>query len=365
VLIPNNNGNKFQKEKTETEEVEEEEKYSIRTSEFRRRKYDWRTELLEFNPYAIAATSLECENEDANVFISWHDVVSTSLISASVMSIVFKIHRCFPSNGDNKNISNINNSNANNNDDNNSKREFKQVEIEVFVSNCPAIELKVLIEERMSFFNNRRNMKFLLQSKSLHGTKKIINNNNNKNNNNKNNNEEEEEEEEEGIFETEDLSLGAQLYLQLDQTSDEIEFLIQKKYEANNNNNHNTGITKKYSNEDIFVWKECSVVIRKNARLQAYMSCLVSFGLEDHRYEYNLETMKKIVAQDCERCKKIELNEEVATANNKIEFLLDKAEQRLRDAALCGWKNRGGEFEECVQWMVNSYFIEIVGILGY
>lgn len=34
---------------------------------------------------------------------------------------------------------------------------------------------------------------------------------------------------------------------------------------------------------------------------------------------------------------KIDMGDEVATANNKMEFLLDKAEARLRDTALCGW----------------------------
>jgi hypothetical protein len=34
---------------------------------------------------------------------------------------------------------------------------------------------------------------------------------------------------------------------------------------------------------------------------------------------------------------KIDMGDDVATANNKMEFLLDKAEARLRDTALCGW----------------------------
>ena len=33
----------------------------------------------------------------------------------------------------------------------------------------------------------------------------------------------------------------------------------------------------------------------------------------------------------------IDMGDEVATANNKMEFLLDKAEARIRDTALCGW----------------------------
>jgi hypothetical protein len=40
---------------------------------------------------------------------------------------------------------------------------------------------------------------------------------------------------------------------------------------------------------------------------------------------------------DFDTATQIDMNDAVATANNKMEFLLDKAEARLRDTALCGW----------------------------
>lgn len=60
----------------------------------------------------------------------------------------------------------------------------------------------------------------------------------------------------------------------------------------------------------------------------------------------------------------ISLDNEVRTANNRIEYLLDMAEKRIRDAALCGWKYRGQVLEQALEIFANGYFIEIVGILG-
>jgi hypothetical protein len=45
----------------------------------------------------------------------------------------------------------------------------------------------------------------------------------------------------------------------------------------------------------------------------------------------------------------IDMNDVVATANNKMEFLLDKAEARLRDTALCGW---GLQDDRCLMMII-------------
>lgn len=81
-------------------------------------------------------------------------------------------------------------------------------------------------------------------------------------------------------------------------------------------------------------------------------------------HEFSEKSVQAILAEDFKKCSTITLDNDVATANNRIEFLLDTAERRIRDAALCGWDYRGGLLEHCLELFVNGYFIEIVKQLG-
>ncbi len=61
----------------------------------------------------------------------------------------------------------------------------------------------------------------------------------------------------------------------------------------------------------------------------------------------------------------IQHDTDVATANNRIEFYLDTAETRIRDAILCGWNYRdSGKLQRTLEIFANGYCIEIVGRLG-
>jgi hypothetical protein len=76
------------------------------------------------------------------------------------------------------------------------------------------------------------------------------------------------------------------------------------------------------------------------------------------------EDIRKIMKRDFEMSETIQLDTEIATASNRIEFYLDTAEKRIRDAVLCGWGYRHGQLERCLELLANGYFIEIVGLLG-
>jgi hypothetical protein len=56
--------------------------------------------------------------------------------------------------------------------------------------------------------------------------------------------------------------------------------------------------------------------------------------------------------------------DEVMWANDKLAFLLDTAEMRLRDAALTGWEHRGVVLTESIQKFVNGYLFEMIRILA-
>jgi hypothetical protein len=72
-----------------------------------------------------------------------------------------------------------------------------------------------------------------------------------------------------------------------------------------------------------------------------------------------------VLDDDLRAAAQIEQVDEVSTASNRIEFLLDTAETRLRDAALCGWSARGGRgLETAVEVLVNGYYAEMITLLG-
>ncbi len=95
------------------------------------------------------------------------------------------------------------------------------------------------------------------------------------------------------------------------------------------------------------------VVLRLNTayrriyRLRMYMAALLGVGLTASGIaDFSVKQAKRLLAQDKKKCQFIVLDSDIETVNNKIEFLLDGAEQKIRDAALCGWKFRGGALEK-------------------
>jgi hypothetical protein len=68
--------------------------------------------------------------------------------------------------------------------------------------------------------------------------------------------------------------------------------------------------------------------------------------------------------RDIETMRHIELETDIATMNNKIEFLLDMAEMHLREISLCGWSYQGGKLERFVELIVNDYLVDVAALLG-
>ena len=74
--------------------------------------------------------------------------------------------------------------------------------------------------------------------------------------------------------------------------------------------------------------------------------------------------INRVLDLDFRKAKFITNEDEVSQANDRIEFLLDTAEMRLREAALCGWDHRGQKLNHCIAMITNGFFIEMVGTLG-
>lgn len=160
----------------------------------------------------------------------------------------------------------------------------------------------------------------------------------------------------EDVPETEELSLGSEIVADLDDNSIAIETRIQELDEIYN------------KNEDNAILLEKSILVRRDCRLRLYTAALLGVGLTGN-HDFSEEVVKHIMLKDFKRAMNISQDTDVSTANNRIEFFLDIAEKRIRDAVLCGWKYRGtlnekGRLESTIEIFANGYFIEIVGLLG-
>ena len=102
-----------------------------------------------------------------------------------------------------------------------------------------------------------------------------------------------------------------------------------------------------------------------------YIGTLLGFGLEGtHNFED--ETVEKIMERDFATAQKMGIGNGVDKETfDRINFLLDVAETRIRDTILCGWNklhgphnNYDGLLPRCLNLMINGYYIEIIALLS-
>ena len=157
------------------------------------------------------------------------------------------------------------------------------------------------------------------------------------------------------IFEAEDLPQGSRLITNLD--SDAM-FLEQAATEID------ADLDKKQVDRSLIETKErrWAKFSGRACRFRLYIATLLAAEIQG-RHEYDLEEIRRVLNRDFNVAKCIEAKDDV-TANDRVEFLLDVAEMRLREAALCGWGHRGRVLSECLEALVNGYFIEMVGTMG-
>ena len=258
--------------------------------------------------------------------IPWSRVLSVSLITESILSLHFEVDRLFMS-------------------EDAQSYKFNQCNMEMFISNCPAAELRSLFEERKWCNRIRLNMKQLMISGRLtteptDSTQLKVKDGDEAN-----------DEASDGVPETEDLSMGSQVIAELDNNS----LLIEAKAKELNE------LYKQ--NRDPSIYEEMAVLVRRNLRLRLYIATLLGTGLKGH-HGFRDSEIKSLLDKDFKKGQNIELDNDVTTANNRIDYLLDTAEQWVRDTALCGWDYKGGVLERCLELIVNGYFIEIINQLA-
>jgi hypothetical protein len=281
----------------------------------------WRNDFLGRYPNALVSVCKERATAQSHVLIPWDQVKDTVVITPSILSVYIQVNRYMhgPNGGS-----------------------FRPADVEIFVSNCPAAELKGMIDERKWFSAFKEKIRTLVASGTTTG------------NVDNDDGEDRLSENEDYVPDTEELSLGSELVADLDQNSILLEAEIRKLDKCIGQHN---------SLRDKAAWKEKAILLRRDCRLRVYMAALFGVGLKGNHQFVDSE-IREIMERDFKVSRNIRHDTEVATANNRIEFYLDTAEKRIRDAVLCGWSYRGGQLERCLEIFANGYFIEIVGLLG-
>ncbi|KAJ1430645.1 hypothetical protein B484DRAFT_479142 [Ochromonadaceae sp. CCMP2298] len=282
----------------------------------------WRDVILKADPKATMATCRERLSSKHDVLIDWDHVMDATVVTPSVLSVSVTISRYFDTGA--------------------YAGTFRPTNMEVFVSNCPAAQLKCIISERKSFHTYKQKIKRLIKCGNCFGLddveyQQLM----------------DRQADEDGVPETEELSLGSELVADLDSNSIGLEATLK---DIDKIIGGSTKDSKQAS-------KEKEVLVRRDLRLRLYMAALFGSKLKGGHH-FVEEDIRKIMKRDFEVSKSIVLDTEIATASNRIEFYLDTAEKRIRDAVLCGWGYRHGQLERCLEILANGYFIEIVGLLG-
>jgi hypothetical protein len=99
-----------------------------------------------------------------------------------------------------------------------------------------------------------------------------------------------------------------------------------------------------------------------------YMALLMDAAASAPRTSgyFNYRATNRRLASDFAGLRLISLENEVATFTNQLEYLLDMAELRIRDAAMRGWGKQGGEesLEHHLETVTNEYLVEMAALMG-
>ena len=261
------------------------------------------------------------------VFISWENVKRFDIISPSVLSLVVLVHRYFG-------------------EDDHGIEIYREVELEVFVVECPADDLCRLLGDRMKLFPMRRDLRVLLSTGSMNGDASnvdyskssgvIVHDS--------------------GTVTSPELSLGSRIIEKLYMTSIEIELVLKELEEAL--------LTLEDPEVKSAARAEISHHSRLLGRVKLYIATLLSASLFGPSYDE--DDIKQVIAADRKEAQRLfESGTDDQMAKNTVSFLLDMAELRVRDYALCGWSHQGNLLESCLKTIINGYYINIVEALGY
>jgi hypothetical protein len=240
------------------------------------------------------------------VIIPWDQVVRVDVVSMSVLAIVVKVHRYME-------------------DTQGQQTPYRPVDVEIFIVDCPAQKLCLLIKNRIHFTNLREDVNDLLTSGTMTG--------------------------QQGNFLDYSSSIANASLPELSLGSSKIIYL------ENEINQLQSAIMRATDSDDEMQLESLQL---HEARCKLYISTLLGSCLIGPSFSEN--DVKIMIQRDIQRAHNFSCDLEVPIERfkEKFKFLFHVAESRIRDFALCGWAYRGDAFEGCVRTLINQYYTCIV-----
>lgn len=289
-----------------------------------------RLQAFQQNNNIILGLCKERSELHSPIFVPWAQVRRVDVVSQSVLSLGLKVHRYFGENAVGHDI-------------------YREVDVEIFVSECPAEHLCAIMGDRLKFYQLRDDLKTLMSSGTMTGdsvnteygvSSSVV------------------QGEQEMCFSAPELSLGSRTIERLYDASIEIELELKGRAKQL----HELGATDTLTTS----WIEVEILhqSRLHGRIKLYIALLLAASLVGPSYEE--EDVKRVIAKDKQEANKLfESVSDDKAARQTVSFLLDMAELRVRDYALCGWSHQGNLLESCLQMIINGYYLNIVEALGY
>lgn len=262
--------------------------------------------------------------------IPWGSIIDVDIVTGSILSIVIELNRFFG-------------------EDSSGKEIYRKVEIQIFLTRCPAATLCDLIKgDRIAFESDRK----LILDLQLNGNPTKTN-----------------QENQDDPFDNE-YSLGAKVIQDIETDVKFLESILQQQHDSkkddqdNSSNNASTWVT--HLSADELALK--GSLIRRICRLRVYISVILgmSINLKGSR-DYSKEDMESLLLWDLNNTELFAKEDEVSTCCNQLDYLFDRAEMRLRDMTLTGWYNQqslGGSLERSLEIIVGGYLVAMTAKLG-
>ena len=302
---------------------------------------------------AVLSLCLERGASDENgfcngpVIIPWNQVMSVHVISGAVLSVVVEIRRFLGTvaTGEGNESGNAEN--------------FVAAQCEIFIYNCPAEDLALMMNERMSVMSAREQLHELLVSKHINGPEGVqrdldkalaIQRGDGTGWEEINEAKEELEADMNEIADSIALSKASVLMSQLD----EAVVLMEVKM---------TKLEEKYGSSVSGI-EEYDVLKLRISRLKVYLAALLGAGLRGG--EACLETFEKdrLVGESLHSRAIQRGADPISAAIDQVNFLLDAMEGRVRNVSLSGYNMKNDELDRLLGLLMNAYYIEIIRVLA-
>jgi len=235
---------------------------------------------------------------------------------------------------------------------------FVAAQCELFIYNCPADDLALMLKERMSVSEAREELHALLAAKHINGAEGAerdaaraiaVHTGDAPGWEPADPNAELEDDLAE-ITESIALSKGSILMSQLDEAVVMMETKMQKLEQQ-----HGASVS---------MVEEYDVLILRVSRLKLYLAALLGAGLRGG--EADMETYEKdrSVAESLHTSALQRGADPVSAAIDQVNFLLDAMEGRVRNVSLSGYNMKSDELDRLLGLLMNSYYVEIIRVLA-